>query len=176
MKITQRQLRRIIKEEVRRLHEAADPQALYDEMNSLFSQYGPYLGKIEDLGAEKYEKLVSLRDSAKDYNEFFFAVKAPSWSSSRNRETGTHYDKPTEFNLSPNLAHWFYNLKSDHPAFREIESAGKRHAELKAMFKNVKGSTEGDHVYGRKRTNVVHTPTGEVVSSTTDRQGSLGGT
>ena len=172
-------VRKIIREA---LTTKGDPRKLYDEMVTLRKENGSFFGllgmgpwrnKKKSLSREQYEKLVQLRDTADNYNDFFFAVKAPSWSSGRHPETGTHYSPPTEFNLQPAAAHKLYNADSL-PKYEEVEKAAKRFEELEPLFQRVNGTTEEDHMYGRKREDVIFVPTGDRVTSSVDRKGSLG--
>lgn len=156
MKITTRQLRRIIREAIT----GPEPQALYDRMLELRDQYGSHFQYLRRLG-DKYNELIDLRNemynqdnSYDNYGVFLSKVRI----------------KP--FSIFPSSAYklWFDGV----PTFEEVSSAIGEYEDLKGQFKEVNASDEADARYGRKRRNVVHEPSGIVVSSSLNRKGSLG--
>ena len=164
MKVTKRQLRRIIKE----VAAGSDPKKLYERMLELSDEVGPVSQMIERMGEEVYIQLMDLlegqieKDSSySGYGEFLAQARL----------------KP--FLLQPSAAYqlFFGNSRDGSPKIirpEDIQRELKEYEDLKSQFETKDGTDQTDRVYGRKRRNVVHIPTGKVVKSSTDRKGSLG--
>ena len=181
MKIKKSQLRRIILEEVQRLHETQsgeDPRAMYDRMVSLEKKYASDWQKLKSIDYSKqgyldddaWERLLSLRDSTDNYGDFFNAV-----SRRFNRSTGRH-EKTNEFHLMASYARAVFNNETGYP-LAELKKAHEEFKKLKPRFRSSDGTDMSDSVYGRRRTNVVFVHddgSEEVISSKVNRRGSLG--
>jgi len=167
MKITKRQLKRIIKEAI----SGNDPQSLYDRKMELEKDHSSHFYYIRTLGEKTYTGLIDLLskmntedDSYNNYGNFLKIVRTPP------------------YNVDPSAAYkmWFGTQRvgaSHGPQARQISDIMDDFDEYEAIrdqFENVSGTNQTDRVYGRKRTNIVHKPTGTVVKSSTDRKGSLG--
>jgi len=167
MKITKAQLKQIIKEELSSVldEEDSNPQALYSRMLELEKQYGAHFSYFAKLGADGYSALINLRNEMHDPNDDASTNRA-GYDTFQETISGRPY------NISPSGAYslWYDGV----PSVEEVSSAFDEHRELKNQFKTGGGSDQTDAVYGRKRQNVTHTNTGTVVSSLTNRKGSLG--
>jgi len=164
IKITKKQLRRIIKEAVA----GSEPQELYNRMLELREKQGLHFDLIRKLGEDTYIQMIDLLSEmhAEDpeydnYGNFHEIVRT----------------KP--YGIFPAAAHklWFGISGRGGPLTPdsgEVMPNFEEHENLKSQFETVSGTSHVDSVYGRKRSNVVHTSTGTVVKSSTNRQGSLG--
>ena len=167
MKITKAQLKQIIKEELSSVldEEDSNPQALYSRMLELEKQYGAHFSYFAKLGADGYSALINLRNEMHDPNDDAITNRA-GYDNFQKMIRGRPY------NIFPAGAYrlWYHGV----PSVEEVSSAFSEHRELKNQFSTANASDEADVVYGRKRKNVTHTNTGTVVSSLTNRKGSLG--
>ena len=172
MKITDRKLRYLIREAL----SSSDPQALYDRMKEIGWQYSVHFGLLRRLGEELHAEVIDIltkmseADSSYDgYAEFLKVVRA------------------SPYKLNPGGAYsLFMGDPGKDPGPQTPENMGVTMDELLALFdeyEDLDGQFESknatdqtDRVFGRKRTNIVHKPTGTVINSSTDRKGSLGGT
>lgn len=164
MKITRSQLRRIIKEAV----SGSEPQALYDRLKELEGEYSSHFYLLDRLGEEVYSGAMNLlqdmHQEDKSYNNYgnFLAIVRK---------------KP--YGIQPSSAHklWFGPSGRGGPLVIKLQDMSqevKEYKDLKGQFKSVNATSQSDAVYGRKRTNIIHEPTGTVINSSTDRKGSLG--
>ena len=165
MKISRRQIRQIIKEAI----SGSDPKSLYERMLELKKSHGTHFNYIERLGKDVYDDLINLlttmhaEDSSYDgYGKFLDTVRV------------------APYRLQPAGAYrmWFGSqIPGATPSPQDALDAMdlfEEYQSLKDQFETVDGTDQTDRVYGRKRSNVIHKPTGTRVKSSTDRKGSLG--
>ena len=134
-------------------------------------------GILED---EQYEKLLALRDSMPNYSEFASAV-----TMKYDRSIG-RYVSNNEFDLNTQDArslHGYQTIDSEGKRsvnrmggnpLADVKSAWEEYEDLSPQFEMVNASSETDARYGRRRKNVIYILTGEVISTSTNRKGSLG--
>ena len=158
MKVTRQQIRKILLEAM----SSSDPQGLYDRYQELDGVSRRMLVKLgEDVYNELLDLLNQVRDEGGTYKEFFpRATAAP-------------------FKLRPAMAYRVFH--PDDPGrgievlpWDEAQAEAQEYEDLKAQFETQDATDQVDRVYGRRRTKVVHKPTGTTVSNNTDRKGSLG--
>lgn len=164
MKITEASLRRIIAEAIT----GSDPQSLYDRYQELKSELGLHFDLLSRLGDDMYTELMDMLSSMHEQNS--------SYDGYRKFQPAVK-EKP--YNIFAQSAHklWFGPGGRGGPLIfplADISRDYKEYSDLKGQFKSVNATDQTDAVYGRKRTNIVHEPTGTVVKSSTDRKGSLG--
>jgi len=151
------------------LNEAMDSKASYERMKELEKGHQTDFWILEKVGPEVYQEILNLRDESKDYSDFFDKVGPGRYDSS------VGFYKPTNrFGMRPEMVRAIYDKKIGALPIDELMKLKEEWEQLKDRFEKVDATNETDRVYGRKRTDVVDTRTGEVVSSTTDRPGSLG--
>ena len=202
MKITKRQLRQIIREVIDTDNDGTpdyrdtdsdndgisdaeegkpseDPAEMYARMKALYNKYASDWSQIKSLGFfpsarledDAWERLLSLRDDSKDYGKFFNAV-----GTSFNRMTGRH-EVNNEFGIRhSSYIRSLFDKKTGYP-LEELRQAYEEYEKLRPRFKSTVGTSQSDRAYGRKRTKVVFIRddgTEEVISSSTNRKGSLG--
>jgi len=166
MKITRRQLRQIIKEGLSLLNEQSSPAEIYDRLVYLRNEHQGEFALLDRLGEERYGEVIQIRADAEanpsgddydDYKEFFGRVKQ-------------------QYNLFPNVVRNLWDERHETPDIETLKGLKAEHDEISGQFEPRRASNTSDYMYGRKRTEVVHTPTGEVVNTGVNRKGSLGGT
>ena len=164
MKITRRQLRQIIKEALEVFSNQSDPEALYDRLLYLRSEHGGELALLDSLGEEKYREVTQIRDEMRAdsnlegydaYRAFFDRVKE-------------------EFGLFPRTVRNLWDERHETPSIDDLKVLKSEYEELSGQFESGRADTEVDSMYGRKRNQVVHVPTGKIVNTSVDRKGSLG--
>ena len=164
MKITRRQLRQIIKEELSLLNEQSSPTELYDRLVYLRNEHQGEFALLDRLGEERYSEVIQIRadieasptgDDYNDYKEFFGRVKQ-------------------QYNLFPNVVRNLWDERHETPDIEALKTLKAEHDDLSSQFESRSASNTSDFMYGRKRTEVVHAPTGAVVNTGVDRKGSLG--
>ncbi len=164
MKITHEQLRRLIKEELSLLNEQASPAELYDRLLYLRNEHQGEFALLDRLGEERYGEVIQIRadldasptgDDYSDYKEFFGRVKQ-------------------QYSLFPNVVRNLWDERHETPDIEALKTLKAEHDELSSQFESRSATNTTDSMYGRKRTEVVHTPSGEVVNTGVDRKGSLG--
>lgn len=173
MKITKTQLKALIKEAVGQqlslvFDKPKDSKKAYERLKEL-ERFRSDFWVLEKLGPEVYQEILDLRDESKDYPEFFKKVGPGDYDRGRGR-----YIPNNKFGMRPEMAKAFWDLKMGSEPLDDLKRLKDEWEKLKSRFKTVNATSQADAVYGRKRTNIVDTETGEVVSSTTDRRGSLG--
>ena len=165
MKISRRQIRQIIKEAIT----GSDPKSLYERMLELKKLHGIHFSYMKSLGEDMYADLVELlvkmhaEDPSYDgYSEFLATVRV------------------APYRLQPSGAYRLWHgsqMAGAPPAPQDALDAMDlfdEYQSLEDQFETVDGTDQTDAVYGRKRSNVIHKPTGTRVKSSTDRKGSLG--
>ena len=185
MKITENRLRSIVRSVLSEqvdLSKPGDAKELYDELLSLRSNRD--LDLFSKLGPDKYASLLALRDQyASDpsgYGGFFKLTTVPgqhltkmSWDPVTNKMAHTR-PEGNDYMLLPAAAHSVFNRRSGVTSASEIPSMISRRDELEAQFERSDATDTADAMYGRKRHQVIHKPTGTIVSGGVNRQGSLG--
>jgi hypothetical protein len=153
MKITVRQLRDIIKEEVSRvisenttLEQSAEDYAKFKEGQKHLGLWSQLVSKIPDIDALKEE-------AQGDYYRFFDAVKKKA---------------PT---ARPNYIDMYFNMDVNRD---QVEEMHNDYEKLKGFFKEADVTSERDVQYGRKRTQVIDVRTGQPVDTLGGTGGSLG--
>lgn len=156
MRITEKKLRKIIREAMT----GSDPKSLYARKEELRKEYQTPFDILDRMGEDAYKEIFDMREqmyaadsSYNGYTKFQPAVKEGH-------------------SLFPSAAKKIWDNGMPDPD--EVESLFKEYEDLRGQFKSVRASDAVDARYGRKRTNIVHTPTNTVVKSSTDRKGSLG--
>ena len=185
MKITENRLRRIVRSVLAEqvdLSKPGDPKSLYDELLSLRSNRD--LDLFSKLGPDKYASLLALRDQytsdPSGYGGFFKLTTVPgqhltkmSWDPVTNKMTQTQ-PEGNDYMLLPAAAHSVFNRRSGVTSASEIPIMISRRDELEGQFERRNVTDTADSMYGRKRHQIVHIPTGTVVTGGVDRQWSLG--
>jgi hypothetical protein len=188
MRIRLSKLRQIIKEV------AEDPQAIYDENQRLRKAYQSeweLLGLLrgnDGLSEADYEELIDLRDHYANmddpgpetdeegdpgnwqspYDQFFHAV-SPQF----DRRSGRHV-RTNKFNIPhANVVRSLFDGYIGKP-LEEVMHAWETYSSTKDDFQASDATSQTDLRYGRRTSNVVHVPTGQTVSSSRNREGSLG--
>lgn len=169
MKITKTQLRDMIREAVRETLNEVTSAEVYERYKELKKEHERDFWIIEKAGAEVLEELMAIRDAAEDYSDFYKKVGPGVY----DRSTGFH-KRNNKFGLQAWDVKALWDKKTGGKPISELIKLKKEFDKLKDRFKHVSASSKTDMVYGRRRTNVIDTETGEVVSSSTDREGSLG--
>ena len=153
MKITVRQLRDIIKEEVSRvisenttLEQSAEDYAKFKEAQKHLGLWLQLASKIPDIDALKEE-------AQGDYYHFFDAVKKKA---------------PT---ARPNYIDMYFNMDVNRD---QVEEMHNDYEKLKGFFKEADVTSERDVQYGRSRSQVIDTRTGQPVEFLGGKGGSLG--
>ena len=164
MKITRKQLRQIIKEELSLLNEQASPSEIYDRLVYLRNEHAGEFALLDRLGEEGYRSVIQIRDEIEanpspedysDYKSFFGRVKQ-------------------QYGLFPQTIRNLWDERHETPDIEELKRLKAEHDDLSSQFESRDATDTADSMYGRKRTSVIHTPTGDVVSTGTNRKGSLG--
>ncbi len=164
--------------ESRNLTEAVEPQKLYDRMQELHNKYGTLWFALESVGPkakwgrklsdDDYEEMLAARNEYFEeqgpvgYSDFFFD----------SRVSG---NDPKKRKMNP--MHLKTHVYEKGFPLEEIKAAWEEYSELKPKFKTFDATDMTDSMYGRKRRNIAYIHddgTEEVISSTTDRAGSLG--
>jgi len=173
MKITKSQLKQLIREAVREhLREgttSSESQVAFDRLNDLKDRYELDFWILDKGGADILQQVYDLRDASKDYSDFYHKVGPGKYNSTK----GSH-DRTNRIGLSAERVKTLWSNRSASTSVQELQKLKQEFDQLKGRFISQKASSKADSVYGRKRTNMVDTQTGEVVSSKTDREGSLG--
>ena len=168
IKLTKRKLEQIIKEELSLLSEQSSPSELYDRLVYLRSEHQGEFALLDKLGEKGYDEVTKLRNEKKSkakkgglkpydaYREFFDIVKE-KYSS-----------------LFPRAIRNLWDERHETPPIKDLKNLKAEHDDLSSQFKLRGATSTTDSMYGRKRTEVVHTPSGEVVNTGVDRKGSLG--
>ena len=162
MKITKRQLRRIIKEELSLLNESS-PSDLYNRLVHLRNEHQGEFALLDTLGEDGFKEVMRIRDEVLNselegygaYTAFFGRVKQ-------------------SYGLFPNVVRNLWDERHEMPDIEALKVLKAEHDDLDNKFESRGATNTTDSMYGRKRTEVVHTGTGEVVSTGVDRKGSLG--
>ena len=164
IKITKDKLRQMINEELSLLNEQSSPAELYDRLTYLRNEHQGEFELLDMLGDEKFNEVIQIRDEIlvnpslegyAGYKEFFDRVKQ-------------------QYRLFPQTVRNLYDERYGKIDIEALKRFKSEHDELARQFETRRASNTTDYMYGRKRTEVVHTPTGEVVHSRVDRKGSLG--
>ena len=175
-KLTISELRKMISEQADAAQDS--PSDLYDRLLFLRNEHGGEFSLFERLGEDGYREVISIRDeiladpnlSGYDgYKEFFNRVGPPAY----NRMTGGR-DQTNEFGLFPQTVRELYDERYGKVSIEDIIRLKSEHDELLGKFKTQDGTNIEDSVYGRKRSDIVHIDSGEIVNTSTDRKGSLG--
>ena len=82
--------------------------------------------------------------------------------------------EPNDFMLNYNQAYSVFKGNTGVTPPEEINSLIARLEELESLYKREDITDERDSMYGRKRHQVTHVPTGTVVDSGVNKRGSLG--
>lgn len=160
MKITRKQLRQIIKEAL----ESSGPAELYDRLVYLRNEHQGEFELLARVGEDGFKEVIQIRDEIladpnlegyEGYKAFFRRVKQ-------------------QYNLFPETVRNLYDERYGGTDVEELKMLKAEHDDLNGQFRAESGTTAADSRYGRRRTQVVHTPSGEVVRSSTNRKGSLG--
>ena len=189
MKISYKKIRRIINEEYTRLlsekvdlTKSTDPKEMWKELQALKSNRD--IGLLDKLGPDKYSNLQALRDQyASDpsgYTGFYSLVAIPG-----SHETRFKFDPETnkmttirpegnDYMLFGNVAREVFDGRAGVAPASEVLAHKARRDELDGQFERSDATDTADSMYGRRRHQVIHTPTGTVVAGGVDRQGSLG--
>lgn len=190
MELTRNKLRGLIVEELTRVLSeqsvsgGADPQQGYEELKTLRANRD--LDLASQLGgAAQYSALLQVRDgidssAPKAFEQFRDLVVMPSPSQRRyeyDPTTGkmtTVQPEGNDFMLnSLQASHVFRGMLGVTPP-DQIDVLTKRREELESLYERQDVTDERDAMYGRKRHQIVHIPTGTVVDGGVNRQGSLG--
>jgi len=164
MKITREQLRRLIKEELSLLSEQASPAELYDRLVYLRNEHQGEFELLARVGEDGFREVIQARDEIladpnlegyEGYKAFFRRVKQ-------------------QYNLFPETVRNLYDERYGGTDVEELKMLKAEYDDLYGQFRAESGTTAADSRYGRRRTQVVHTPTGEVVNTGVNRKGSLG--
>lgn len=162
MKVTRQQIRNILMEAM----SSSDPQDLYNRYLELGGITISPQRSLVKLGEDVYNELLDTVDQmrAEDpagYKAFFSKVTA------------------APFNLRPPTAYGLFH--PDDPGrgmkalpWDEALAQFQEHEDLHAQFETQDATDMTDRMYGRRRTKVVHKPTGKTVSTGVNRKGSLG--
>lgn len=151
------------------LNEMMDSKTAYERMKELEHGHQTDFWILEKVGPEVYQEILDLREKSEDYSDFFDKVGPGKYDSS----IGLY--KPTNrFGMRPEMVRAIYDKKIGALPVDKLMKLKEEWEQLKDRFEKVDASNETDRVYGRKRTDVIDTRTGKIVSSTTDRPGSLG--
>ena len=179
MKITNLQLRRIIREETRMLIEQKEtPQDLYDRMVFLRNEHIGEFQLLDKLGDAGYKEVISIRndivsrEDLEDYDKYreLYRQIGPA---QYNISTGGH-DPTNKYGLFAQTVRNLFDDRHKEKSLDELMKLKSEHYHLSGQFETVDASDGSDSAYGRKRTNIIHKSTGDVVSSTIDSKGSLG--
>ena len=164
IKLTKNQLKQIIKEELSFLNEQANPSELYDRLLYLRNEHQGEFALLDRLGEERYREVIQIRDSIEanpggddysDYKKFFSQVKQ-------------------QYSLFPNVVRNLWDERHETPDIAALKALKAEYDDLSNQFKSRSATSTEDSMYGRKRTEVIHTPTGKVVKTGLNRKGSLG--
>lgn len=164
MKVTRQQIRSILMEAM----SSSDPQDLYNRYlelggNSISSQR-----RLVKLGEDVYNELldtlnqIRAEDPTREgYKKFFAKVTVPP------------------FRLLPATAFALFHPDDvgrgmEALPWDEALAESQEHEDLQAQFETQDATDMTDRMYGRRRTIVVHKPTGTTVSNGVNRKGSLG--
>ena len=164
IKLTKKQLKQIIKEELSFLNEQSSPSELYDRFIYLRNEHQGELALLDRLGEKRYGEVIQIRDEMRAdssiegydaYKKFFNQVKQ-------------------EYSLFPNTVRNLWDERHETPDITALKALKTEYDDLSSQFESRSGSNTSDYMYGRKRTEIVHAPTGEVVKTGLNRKGSLG--
>lgn len=162
MKITKRQLKRIIKEEYRRLiQENAAPEDLYNRMLELQEKHSSEINTVNRIGLDGYSEIIKLRDEMREQD--------PSHDNYGN------FQQQVKSKIMAGLAYkmWFEQYQT-FLSGEELAPLVDEYNDLKEQFRRVETTDAVDRRYGRKRHAMEHIPTGKRFSLGTNRRGSLG--
>ena len=189
MKISDKKMRRIIREEYTRLLSekvdlamASDPSEMWKELQALRGNKD--IGLLEKLGPDKYANLLALRDQYSSdpsgYGKFYELVSIPGshktqfkFDPETNKMT-TIRPEDNDYMLFGNVAKAVFDRRAGVTSAQEVSDLMARRDELAGQFERSDATDRADSMYGRRRHQVVHTPTGTVVAGGVNRQGSLG--
>lgn len=164
MRITTEKLRNIIREELAQINEQATPTELYDRLVYLRNEHEGEFSLLNRLGEEGYRKVIQIRNdiesnpTSEDYNDyrsFFNRVKQ-------------------EYNLFPNTIRNLWDERHETPDIEKLRDLKAEYDELSNQFELSVATGVEDSMYGRKRSNVIHKASGEIVNTGVNRMGSLG--
>lgn len=174
MRIAKSELKALIKEAVgKQLSLAFDKpkgsKDAYKRLKELEKKHRTDFWVLEKIGPKLYEEIRELREQSDDYSDFFKKVGPGDYDRSRGQHVPNN-----KFGMRPEMVRGFYDgVYGSEPADK-LSKLKDEYEELKNRFKVVDATNQTDRVYGRKRKNIIDTETGKVISSTTDRPGSLG--
>ena len=194
MRITESQLRRIIREEL----ESMDPQAKWDSIGALDRKYRNRgygtinaLDRFEDkleLMADYAQKALDAykvpadAESIVSHPKYWDAFSKFSRDVQKNYETPVprdpnrpFYNPPPKQGISSMGFREFFDLYTS--VGGDLEAVKRDRAamrDLRAEFETVDVSDETDSMYGRRSYATRHKGTGKTVQSYRDREGSLG--
>ena len=146
-----------------------DSKEAYKRYKELKEKHGTDFWILDKIGPEAFEEILELRDSAEDYPDFFKKVGPGDY----NRSKGM-YKRTNKFGMRAEMVYGFFHKKYGSEPVDKLLKLKEEFDELKDRFKTVDATSHADHVYGRRRRNVIDTHTGEIVDGGTDREGSLG--
>lgn len=149
--------------------EDENPKVAYERFLELKDKHSTDFWILDKIGPEAFKEILDLRDEAEDYSDFFKKVGPGEYDRGRGM-----YKRTNKFGMRPEMVRGFYDKKYGSESADKLQKLKKEYDKLKDRFKTVGATDQTDMMYGRKRTNVIDTVTGQVMSSTTDRKGSLG--
>jgi hypothetical protein len=162
MKLTESQLRRIIREELQNIpakklikeSSAKDAYARLKELKKHANDFY-YLRKIS---SQHYEDIRKLRDSyGKSYDQY-----------------EQFFRKMQQYGFQPGMVRAIFDKEQFSMPAEEVMPLMKEYETLSQRFTTKNVTDETDRAYGRKRFHVIDKESGEVVDEFTDRKGSLG--
>jgi len=152
MKISKKQIRTLVREAVRVQLDEIYGISQYERMLELKHQYEDDIKVLDKIGPELYQKIIDFREQASDFNEFKRLVRG----------------------MPVHMAKKFWDRQMGKVSTERLVELRDEWEELKDRFKEIDATTEADRAYGRKRTKIIDTETGEVIGTETDKRGSLG--
>ena len=163
MKLTESQLRRIIREELRgisskKMIKESSSKDAYSRLKELRKEYNRDFYHLKFISQDEYQEIYDLLKT-----------------SEKNRNSYDSFLEKVRKIIQPGAAYSaFFENKGFNLPYDEIIRLMKEHDSLSQRFVTKNVSDETDRAYGRKRFQVVDKETNEVVDEFTDRKGSLG--
>ena len=158
MRITRRQLRQIIKEELDTLSEQDSPVDPIDRLEFLRNEHQGEFALLDRLGEEGFKEVIKVRDEILanpslegygGYQEFFNRVKE-------------------KYSLFPKTVRELYDERYGKVDLEDLKSLKSEYEGLSSQFEDVDDTGTVDSMYGRRRTQTVRKDTGDVVRTRVD--------
>lgn len=158
MKITRKQLKQIIKEELSLLNEQQNSQDLHDRLMLLSREHGGEIELLNRLGEDGFNDVINIR------NEFHNNAELEGYDAyAAFFKKVMNVSKEKSYGLFAKTISNLWDERHTAPDIEKIKALKSEYDDLKSQFEKVDATGTVDSMYGKRRSQTVRKDTGDVV-------------